>query len=73
MSKKKEEMNFHVAKKHAQPNSKQAMVCPSYEFPSYFSLQQHWSKEHRAKQRKPSVAVADLNKIVVEEGEDGEN
>ena len=30
-------------------------------------------KEHGAKQRKPSDTVADLNKIVEEEGKDGEN
>ena len=33
---------------------------------------QHRRKEHGAKQRKPSDTVADLNKIVEEEGEDGE-
>ena len=50
------------------------MVCSSCEkeFPSYYSLQQHRRKKHRAKQRKPSDNVADLNKIVEEEGEDGE-
>ena len=64
-----------MAKKHAQPNSKQSTVCPSceQEFPSYYSLQQHRRKEHGAKQRKPSDTVADLNKIVEEEWEDGEN
>ena len=63
-----------MAKKHAQPSSKQSTVCPSceQEFPSYYSLQQHRRKEHGAKQRKPSDTVADLNKIVEEEGEDGE-
>ena len=67
-------MNYHIAKKHAQPSSKQSMVCPSgeQEFPSYYSLQQHRSKEHGAKQRKPSDTVADLKKIEEEEGEDGE-
>ena len=39
---------------------------------SYYSLQQHRRKEHGAKQRRGSVTVADLNKIVEEEGEDGE-
>ena len=50
------------------------MVCPSCEqdFSIYYSLQQHRRKEHGAKQRKPSDTVADLNKIVEEEGEDGE-
>ena len=42
------------------------------EFSSYYSLQQHRRKEHGAKQRKPSDTVADLNKIVEDEGEDGE-
>ena len=53
---------------------KQSTVCPSceQEFPSYYSLQQHRRKEHGAKQRKPSDTVADLNKIVEEEGENGE-
>ena len=71
---KSKEMGYHVAKKHAQPSSKQSTVCPSceQEFPSYYSLQQHRRKEHGAKQRKPSDTVADLNKIVEEEGEDGE-
>ena len=41
-------------------------------FSSYYSLQKHRGKEHGAKQLKPSDAVADLNKIVEEEGEDGE-
>ena len=64
---------FHVAKKHAPSTSKQSTVCSSceQEFPSYYSLQQHRRKEHGTKQRKPSDTVADLNKIVEEEGEDG--
>ena len=74
MCKKKQEMDYHVAKKHAERSSKQSTVCPSceQEFPSYYSLQQHRRKEHGAKQRKHSDTVADLNKIVEEEGEDGE-
>ena len=73
-TKSKEEMVYHVAKKHAQPSSKQSTVCPSceQEFPSYYTIQQHRRKEHGAKQRKPSDTVADLNMIVEEEGEDGE-
>ena len=69
-----QEMSYHMAKKHAQPSSKQSTVCSSceQEFPSYYSLQQHRRKEHGAKQRKPSATVADLNKIVEDEGEDGE-
>ena len=69
-----QEMNYHVAKKHAPASSKQSTVCSSceQEFPSYYSLQQHRRKEHGAKQRKPSDTVADLNKIVEDEGEDGE-
>ena len=31
MSKKKEEMNYQVVKKHAQPSSKQSTVCSSCE------------------------------------------
>ena len=71
---KKQEMSYHMAKKHAQPSSKQSTVCPfcEQEFPSYYSLQQHRRKEHGAKQRKPSDTVADLNKIVEEKGEDRE-
>ena len=70
----KEEMGYHVAKKHAESSPKQSTVCPSCEqqFPSYYSLQQHRRKEHGAKQRKPSDTVADLNKIVEEEGENAE-
>ena len=73
-TKSKEEMGYLVAKKHGQPSSKQSTVCPSFEqeFPSYYSPQQHRRKEHGAKQRKPSDTVADLNKIVEEEGEDDE-
>ena len=69
-----QEMSYHMAKKHAQPNSKQSTVFPSceQELSSYYSLQQHRRKEHGAKQRKPSDTVADLNKIVEDEGEDGE-
>ena len=65
-TKSKEEMDHHVAKKHAEPSSKQSTVCPSCEqdFPIFYSLQQHRRKEHRAKQRKPSDIVADLNKIL---------
>ena len=67
----KQEMNYHVAKKHAPSTSKQSTVCSSCEkeFPSYYSLQQH---RRKVKQRKPSDTVADLNKIVEEEGDDGE-
>ena len=68
------EMSYHMAKKHAQPSSKQSTVFSSceQEFSSYYSLQQHRRKEHGAKQRKPSDTVANLNKIVEDEGEDGE-
>ena len=67
-------MGYQVAKKHAQPSSKKSTVCPSceQEFPSYYSLQQHRRKEHGTKQRKPSDTIAELNRIVEEEGEDGE-
>ena len=67
-----QEKNYHMQKKHAPSSSKQSMVCPSceQEFRSYYSLQQHMRKEHGAKQRKPSDMLADLNKIVDEEGED---
>ena len=63
-----------MAKKHDQPKTKQSMVCPSceQEFPNYYSLQQHRRKEHGSKQRKTSETVADSNKILEEEGEDGE-
>ena len=69
----KQEMNYQVAKKHAPSTSKQSTVCSSceQEFPSYYSLQPHQRKEHGVKQRKPSNTVADLNKIVEGEGEDG--
>ena len=62
-----------MAKKHASSSSKQSTVCAScqHNSPSYYSLQQHRRKEHGAKQRKPSDTVADLNKIVEEEGYDG--
>ena len=36
------------------------------------TLPQHQRKEHGAKQRKPFDTVADLNKIVEEEGKQGE-
>ena len=67
-------MGYHVAKKHAEPSSKQSTVCLSceQEFPVSYSLQQHRRKEDGAKQRKPSDTVVDLNKIVEEEGENGE-
>ena len=73
-TKSKEEISYHVAKKHAETSSKQSTVCPSceQEFASYYSLQQHRRKEYGAKQRKPSDTVADLNKIVEEKGENGE-
>ena len=63
-----------MAKKHARSTSKQSTVCSSCEkdFPSYYSIQQHRRKEPGAKQRKPSDTLADLNKIVEEEREDGE-
>ena len=70
----KDEMNYHVAQKHTPASSKQSTLSSSceQEFPSYYSLQQHRRKEHGAKQRKPSDTVANLNKIVENEGEDGE-
>ena len=66
-------MNYHVANEHAQPSSNQLTVCPycEQEFLSYYSLQLHRRKEHGAMQRKPSDTVADLNKIVEEEGQVG--
>ena len=61
-------MEFHVAKKSAQPNSKQSTVFSSceQEIPSSCYLQQHRKKEHEAKQRKLNDTVADLNGIVIE-------
>ena len=69
-----QEKNCHAAKKHAPSTFKQSTVCSSceQEFPSYYPLQQHRRKEHGAKQRKSGDTVADLNKIVEEEGDDGE-
>ena len=66
----KEEMDYQVSKKHAQPSSKQSTVCTSWEqeFSIYYSLQQHRRKEHEAKRRKDSDIVADLNKIVGKKG-----
>ena len=63
-----------MAKKHAPSSSKQTTGFPSFEqeFSSYYSPQQHRRKEHGAKQRKPSDTVAELNKIVEEEGVDSE-
>ena len=65
------EKNYILAKKDAQPKSKQSTFCSSWEqqFPSFYSLRQHRRKEHGAKQRKRSDTVADLNKIVEEEGD----
>ena len=39
--------NYHVAKKHTPPSSKQSTVCSSYkkEFPSYYSFQHHRRKK----------------------------
>ena len=67
-------MKYHAAKNNASSTSKRSTVCSSceQEFPSYYSLQQHRRKKHGAKQRKPSDTVADFNKIVEEEGDDGE-
>ena len=64
-----QELNYHVAKKHASLTSKQPTVCSSCkkESPSYYSLQ-----KHRRKERKTSDTVEQLNKIVEEEGENGE-
>ena len=66
---KKEETNHLVGKTHTQSRSNKLIVCPycEQEFSSYNSLQQHG-----AKQQKPSDTVAELNRIVEEEGEDGE-
>ncbi|XP_063712085.1 transcriptional repressor CTCF-like [Symsagittifera roscoffensis] len=73
-TKSKEEMGYHVAKKYSQPIPKQSSLSfLRTRSPSYYSLQQHRRKEHGAKLRKPSDTVADMNKIVEEEGEDGEN
>ena len=73
-TKSKEEMNYHTVRKHVTSSSKQSTVCSSceQEFPKYYSLQQHRRKAHGNEQRKPSDTVAVLNKIVEEEGEDGE-
>ena len=62
-------MNHLVAKMHAQPSLNKLNVCPicEQEFSSYYCLQ-----EQGAKQQKPSDTFAELNRIVEEEGEDGE-
>ena len=69
-----QEMKYQMATNHAQPSSKHSTVCSpcEQEFPSYYSLQQNWRKEHGAKQRKPSDTLADFNNIEKKEGEDGE-
>ena len=55
-------------------NFQELTVCSSseQESPSDYSLQKHSRKDHGAKQRKPSNTVPDLNKIVEQEVEDGE-
>ena len=63
-------MNYLMAKKLDSSSSKQSVVCSprEQELPNSCSLQQNRRKKHGAKQQKPSDAVADLNKIVEEEG-----
>ena len=60
--------------KHAPSIFKQSTVCSSCEkeFPSYYSLQQHCREEHGAKQRTHTHTLADLNRIMEEDGEAGE-
>ena len=71
---KKARNGLSGGQKRAPSFSKQSTVCLSCEkeFSSNYSLQQHRRKELGAKQRRPSDTVADLSKIVEEEGEDGE-
>ena len=63
-------MKYFMSKKHVQLSSKQSTVCSSrkQEFPSYRSLSKSIGEKHGAKQRKPSDTLADLNKIMEEEG-----
>ena len=42
------------------------------EFPSFYSLEDQWRKEHGAKPPKPRDTVTELNKTEEEEGEDAE-
>ena len=67
-------MNYHLAKKLTPSTSKQSTVCLccEKEFPGCYSLQQPRREEYGAIQPKSSDTLAELNKIVEEEGDDGE-
>ena len=64
MSKKKVEIDYHVAKKHAQPNSNQSTVCPSCEQEFQTTTLSNNIGEKSMEQNNAH--------LVNEEGEDGE-
>ena len=70
----KQEKKYHLAKKLTPSTSKQSTVCLccEKEFPGCYSLQQPRREEYGAIQPKSSDTVAELNKIVEEERDDGE-
>ena len=65
-----QEINFHTSKKYVRstPNSTKCVSCEN-KFPSFYSLQEHCKKIHGLKAKKTSDSVADLTKILENEGD----
>ena len=68
-SKSREDLNYHIAKKHATPRVKNKHKCEIYfkEFSGFYSLRQHKTNERGIQMKSPEI---DLNNLLQDDDAD---
>ena len=74
-TKKKEDFNYHVAKRHAPKDVKLSTMCTVFleEFPSFYSLQQHKGRKHGTSTKVGTKSSEKLKKVLESEELDQNN
>ena len=69
VQKKKEDMNYHIAKHHAPKDTKLSTVCTVCleEFPSFYSLQQHRRRKHGTSSKVGAKSSEKLKEVLESE------
>ena len=68
-TKKKEDMNYHIAKHHANMDTKLSTMCTVCleEFPSFYSLQQHKRRTHGTSKKVGTKSSEKLKEVLESE------
>ena len=74
-TKRKEDLNYHLAKHHAPPDKKLSTVCTICleELPSFYSLQQHKRRKHGKSIKVGTKFINTLKKVLESEESDRNN